>query len=115
MTMLKPKTAEEFYNELLNKARDEVCVDYEKKLDKAYADAKKIIIGLRDDVASLEFKVLRLENEVNRCHENEILENENNLQFDRWVEEFLIVHGLSKYIKPLNKYLIDKVSGEREA
>jgi len=110
MTMLKPKTAEEFYNELREKALNEVRVEYEERLDKAYGEAKKIILGLRDDVASLEFKVLMLQMEVTRCHKNEELENENNLQFEKWTEEFFIVHGLSKYIEPLNNYLIEKIS-----
>jgi len=109
-SMLKPKTAEEFYNELREKALNEVRVEYEERLDKAYGEAKKIILGLRDDVASLEFKVLMLQMEVTRCHKNEKLENENNLQFEKWTEEFFIVHGLSKYIEPLNNYLIEKIS-----
>lgn len=110
MTMLKPKTAQEFYNEYREKVFNEVKAEYEKKLDEAFRDAKKIILGLRDDVASLEFKVLMLQMEVTRCHKNEELENENNLQFEKWTEEFFIVHGLSKYIEPLNNYLIEKIS-----
>jgi hypothetical protein len=110
MTMLKPKTAEEFYSELREKALNEVRAEYEERLDKAYGEAKKIILGLRDDVAILEFKVLRLEMEVTRCHKNEELEIENHRQFDRWIEEYLIVHGLSRHIKPLQDFLGERVS-----
>ena len=67
MTMLKPKTAQEFYDELRDKALAEVRVEYEEKLDKAYGEARKIILGLRDEVASLENTVLRLKGESRRC------------------------------------------------
>ena len=112
MTMLKPKTAEEFYDELREKNLSDIRAEYEEKLDNAYRDAKKIILGLRDEVASLEFELLQFKAEVLRCHKNEELEIENHQKFDQWTEEYLIIHGLSKHIQPLHDYLAEKISGD---
>jgi len=64
-------------------------------------------MSLRDYIRFLEL-------EVERCHHNEDLENENNLQFDKWVDEFLIANGLEKYIDPLHDYLSEKILGDGE-
>jgi hypothetical protein len=65
-----------------------------------------------DAVLEMRDHIRLLELEVERCHHNEDLENENNLQFDKWVDEFLIANGLEKYIDPLHDYLSEKVSND---
>lgn len=53
-----------------------------------------------------------LEDEVARCHHNEILNEENNDQFNDWTDEFLILNGLGDYVKPLHDFISDMMEAE---
>ena len=48
--------------------------------------------------------------EIERLYHNESLNEDNNQQFDLWIDEFLVANGLEKYVQPLHNFLAEKVS-----